>query len=409
MNINQHFTQYCGLVFLTLASCVLKAEDISDDFKPYVNEKISYDNNLFLLPNNNSRLVGSFNPNAKRYDVINQVSAGLDYSYAVLQQKLNLQLNVNNNTYAYNSDLNYIGTTDSASWNWQIGKYLTGDIGYGYSRYLDIFTNLQTPIKNFVTGQAPFAKVIFAFDPSWNLIGDVNQLDTSNSNSIRTPYNRQMTTGQIGINYLTPANHSIGLKYVYSDVLFVNRAPDYISELDNHYSIQSYGTKVKWIFTSKLLLNLDLDYSLLQNSHFSNRDFQGPTWNIRLNWEMSPKLLWEVSTFRNFYPSQSSYGSYLISQGVTLQPNWKAFEKLNFKSKLSYRTDDYMGPSVGSASVTGPSSRSDTVASILTEAVYSPIEKADVSLSFTVDSRHSSIQLWTYTDYITSLNGRLRF
>ena len=393
----------CQLAYSSLA---LATE--TDSFQPYVNEKIFYDSNLLLLPNKNDRPFSW--PGSQRADVVNQLTAGAKFESSFKRQKFHADLSVRDNRYANNQPLNYIGTDDKLSWDWRLGKHFYGQLAYGYQQYMDSFSYYQTILNNIISANNAVFDVKYTWHPRWTLKGGVDFLDTSNSNEQRLTFNRQNTKTVMSLNYLISTNYTQAIEYSYTNVDYINRPPNYRSDRDNQYAIESIGVKSFWyLCPKKLHLITELNETMLKNAHFSNRDFSSPTGKLTLTWDVSSKVQWVLIGWRDVLSSQSSYGSYVITEGISPSLEWRPRAKLTFKARYAYRTDNYSGPSSADVVRNSSNIRLDTVTTTQAEVIYKPHSDIELGLTLKAETRDSSLSVWSYTDYISAVSAKLTF
>lgn len=97
--------------------------DLSDIFKPFVADTVTYDDNLFRRSSNVNAVMPS---GFVKDDVMNQATVGSAINYTLGRQKFNLNLSVSDNRFVNNQSMDNVSTNDRAVWQWQLGRQLSG-------------------------------------------------------------------------------------------------------------------------------------------------------------------------------------------------------------------------------------------------------------------------------------------
>jgi len=375
------------------------AADETAILQPVVSESIQYDSNLFYLSSGANAL--SLQPGSSKSDLMNQISAGLIVNYPFGRQKLLLNLLVSDNRFVNNQFLDNISTDDRADWIWEIGKELSGDAGYSYKHALSQSAYIQQPIKNIVTSDNAFLNANYAWHPNWKVSAGANWSEYTNSNKSRQIYNYQTTLGQIGLRYVSPSENSVGIEYIFQNYDYLNRSPDLINLIDNRFNINTVNALLNWKATNKIDLDGKIGYTILQNGHFSERDFIGATWSLGLSWSATAKTQFSLLTSRGLFSSQTSYGSYVIVDTVGFMSTWTMSSKMTINSNISYITYDYAGIPILVKTLLSntQNSRNDTQFIGKTEVIYEPIRNAEVKLTLIANKRDSTVPSADFLDY----------
>lgn len=187
-----------------------------DTFHPYISTSITYDDNLFRLEKN---------PLA---DTIFQAAVGLNMNWELARQRFILNLAVNDNKFDRNKFLDYVGTDVQARWNWQLGNHLNGEMGYTNSTTLGSFTDISnTKVNNQRTQERLFFNSKWLFHPSWQLGLGVYRSTFDYGDSQQKTLNREESTVEASLQYLSSSSSKVGIKLRESDFRYPFRTfPD---------------------------------------------------------------------------------------------------------------------------------------------------------------------------------------
>jgi hypothetical protein len=115
-----------------------------------VGDQEAYDNNLYRLPTNVTDLAALGIGTGSREDHINTSTAALDGAWSLGKQVVVLDVQVADNRYAQNTDLNNVSSIDKVVWDWQIASALSGQLGADYLRTQAGFVNTTIYTRNIV-------------------------------------------------------------------------------------------------------------------------------------------------------------------------------------------------------------------------------------------------------------------
>lgn len=391
---------------LTLAAAVQAEVDKTETFEPYIADHLSYDDNLFRLANgvDQSEVL---KPGMSKSDIVNQFTIGTRIVYPLSRQRLMIDLRLDDNRFASNTDLNNLSTADRVAWKWTLGRQLSGDLGYGYKHSLASFAYTQFFLKDMISEHDGFFDLEYHWHPRWKLKTGARWQDSTHSNGLRSFLDQQTATGLIGLTYSTPAANSAGLEYRYSGVYLPNRNLTPAMLIDNHYRVQTFGAVLGWKFTGKTRIDARVGYSSLENRRYTQRDFSGPTGRVSLEWAATAKTRLNLSGWRDLQPSQTLDASYMVAQGVSLSPAWDITAKLSLMGRVSYEKLDFEGDPGLAAGAFGP--RRDTLWTARVGLNYRLLRKLELGLAYQAERRTSTRRLADFDDNSVFASARLEF
>ena len=374
--------------------------DLSNIFKPYVSDTVTYNDNLFYQ-NSLAKHATVLPPLSKgqagltliKDDVMNQATAGSAINYTLGRQKFNLNLRVSDNRFANNKFLDHVSTNDRAAWQWQLGRQLSGDAGYTYTRAMGGFTNTTFFGLDIITGNNAFANLDYAWHPRWKVRAGLNWQDYQHGASQRKNLDQQTATALVSLNYATPSNNSLGLQYSFVDGKYPNRELVASRAFDNKYQQHSANTLLTWKITEKTSFNGTVGYTVRQYPDFSQRNFSGETWDLMLSWTPTAKVMLSLAGWRHLTNWADQTASYIVTEGFSVSPMWQPLPKLALTAKFTRQSLDYAGdPGL----VIGFAPRKDTLLSGQVSLVYTPVPNAEITLGYQAGTRDTNRLLLDY-------------
>ncbi|MFZ4702092.1 MAG: outer membrane beta-barrel protein [Candidatus Methylumidiphilus sp.] len=391
--------------------------DLSDIFKPYVAETVTYDSNLFRFNSSVGHTYLKINKNPStgqvetqeliKNDVMNQATVGSTVNYDLGRQKLVLDLTVSYNSFLNNSILNNVSSNDRVAWQWQLGRQFSGDVGYAYTRAMGGFTNTTFYNLDMINDNNVFTNLNYAWHPRWRVRTGFDFLDSQHSASARKDLDRRIYTGSIGVDYTTPSFNSTGLRYAYSDGNFPNRQiattstiPSTSGLVNNNYQQHNASTLLKWKITEKTSFSGDVGYTNREYPNNTPRNFSGLTYNLMLSWAPTSKTLLSVSGWRALSSWSDVTATYVLTDGFSISPTWQISPKLAVTGNFSHQTLQYdagQGQAIGNFTLCNNtnncSQRLDTVLSGTVKVAYTPASNVELSLGYLGATRSTNYTL----------------
>lgn len=379
-----------------------------------------HDSNVFRLSDNAPLPAG-----ASKSDTIYRVGLGLKANLPISRQHLLLDAKIDNYTYDRNSQLDNFAYRAGAAWRWQVGSPLSGDIGYTRQRYLGDLGEVQASVRDMITQDRFYATAGYLVTPRWRVRGGVDWTKWDHSEVTRDTLDLRVASTTVGLDYITPANNSIGGQFKYSHGNYANRQVFAGSAISNDYDEYETSAVLHWVLTGKSEFNARLGYTKREHDEVTARDFGGGTGRLSLDWAPGGKTLINASVWREIYSVEErgtlgeggleqAAASYVISSGASIGPTWAPTVKLVFQGKLVHEKRKYEGdPGIvfGVAPVVGApgAHREDTFNGLRLSAGYTPIRALRLSLSAEHGKRDSNAFLRDYDYNLISANARFQF
>jgi hypothetical protein len=271
------------------------------------------------------------------------------------------------------------------------------------------FTNTTFYGLNIITFNNPFANFNYAWHPRWKVRAGLSWQDITNSASQWAGNDQEYVTALVGLNYATPSNNSLGLEYSFTDAKYPNRQLDASALIDNKYQQHSINALLTWKITEKTSLNGKAGYIIMLYPDYSQRDYSGETYDLTLNWVPTAKISVGLSAWRGLGMWADVTASYVVAEGFSVSPMWRASPKLALTAKFSRLTYDYTGDQIN----VGTPTRQDTVLNGQVSLVYTPVPNAEITLGYLAGKRDTinppNNQPYDYVFNSVSCSAMLKF
>jgi exopolysaccharide biosynthesis operon protein EpsL len=375
-------------------------------FSPFVADSLVYDSNLFRLPPDVD-VKGVVGPDAGRSDYTNSASAGLSATWLVgNRQSIDLDLRVDDNRFKTNDDLNNVSTADRLVWNWGLGGVLSGQVGADYSRYLASFVNTDVYTRNLINQTEYFAAARMQLGPRWALFGGL--LDATNSLTApeSSSNDSRRKSVDIGADFATGAQDSIGFDYRYTDSTYPNPIDINGETIRGDFREDRAQLLVKYLLSDKTTIDATAGYLKREYTSTSIGDFAGDIWRVALAWLPTQKTELDANVWRQLQADLTADTDYFVSTGARIAPIWNATEKISLSLVVSRDSRKYVGTNPGQAL---GEQRRDTVTGESASLIYTATRALSFNASFGHENRSSNFPQFPYVDNKASAGVNFKF
>jgi hypothetical protein len=378
---------------------------------PFVQYQYTYDNNLFRLPSSPKDYlpgVTALPPGISLADHLNTASAGVDGHWVISQQSVDYGLEVDENRFVRNTDLNNTSGTGKAVWNWSFASDLTGQLGANYSRSLAGFSDSFYFQRDIIDRQEYFFNGRYQIGPRWAVYGTLDDSYIKNQGTNQEFNDLDLESGKVGVEMATSQANTIGAEYRFTHGHYphqdatLNGVP-----FDPDYNENSGVVLVKYAPTEKTTLNADAGY--LQRNYPDNPGvgaFSGDIWHLKFLWQATEKTSLSVTGSRDLQAYLYAQSDYFVQQGVAASPVWVQSDKITWVAVVAWYKQDYIEASFSNI-VVGP--RRDTLSSEQGGIQYTPIRALVLTFDYRHELRHSNQAAFGYTDNLASAGAKFKF
>jgi hypothetical protein len=383
--------------------------DTPDQYKVFVSDQYSYDDNVFRLPTYFPFIangpVNGLAPDASRQDHFDTVSVGTDDHWGFSRQSLSLMLQLSENYFVRNTNLDNTSGIGDFLWTWQFGSLLSGHVGVDYVRQLANSSQTLFYGKDLVTSYNDYADLRYELGPHWTVFGGLRNFDTTNS-AVEVQvndYRSQAANG--GLEYATSAKDTIGAEYRYTTAHAPQNA--LYAGFDVHdYTEKTARINVKYLPTDKTSIDGYGGYLQREYPNTDVGEFSGDVWRVNFNWQPTDKTRLIASAWRDLQAYVAAESNYFIAKGESFSPTWAGSEKITLSATFSWVKQDYIASSPGFITL---GARRDTVNSQIVSLIYFPERSVTLTLSYENESHNSNVSQFVYADRLMSAAVKVAF
>ena len=386
------------LAFLLISGIFSSPVVAGGEFTPYVGFSVVKDDNLYRLDSDIN--VSALASPISKEDTIYQTKAGVAVDWMLSRQKVLADVSVTDNQFDKNSNLNYTGQAVDLKWNWLVGSYLTGQLGWSQKQTLNDFSNTATQNSSKKDQQTLNFLGKWRYAPDWEVGVKLSSYDLSYDLQALQANDRRSAKKALFWNYITHAGNRVGVTWQREDGEYPERELTVLSVIDPKYQQDSLLLNVVWQVTIKSKLSADIGWNGRTHPTLSERDYDGFNTKIAYAWFPTAKTMLDVNLYRQLVSSNYVDSTFSENTGYTVSAAWRMSEKVSFNGMFKQETRDYV------AQVNGFKERYDSVVASVT---YQPYSMLDISLQLNQSLRDSTRLLRDYEAQTIVLDINVKF
>lgn len=388
-----------ALLLLPLALFAPIASGLEGEpFGFYVGGGLSYDNNLLRLPSNLSPADVGVGDRPRGTWIGNAfVRATTDLKPG----RQEIRAYVQGNAYRYEdySYLNWEGVDFGAAWLWRVGDRWNGNLSYDQLKFLSGLADLRALVQNLRTVKIGRADAEYWLHPEWRLTGGYARTMIENSDALIATTDLNEDAFALGFKYVSTEKNYVIFGARYAKGEYPNRSqPSVIG--DTSYDQYGAGVDLAWAIGGNTDVFGRIAYTERRFPNLSQRNFSGPTGNLRADWRWSPRTGLLAQVRREIGGIEDVTANYILTTAIRVSPYWRVTELIRLDASYEYQDRDYRGEP-GVAIGLGPQ-RNDKYNIAGLGALWTPTRNWQLGLRVVYSNRNSNIPFNDFDD-VTAL------
>ena len=271
---------------------------------------------------------------AEQADTITRFGAGIRHEARVIgRQRVRLEARGDYYKYDRLSALDHFGYSLAGNWLWEVGNQLSGSLLFGYDRrQIDLGETQAARLDTAKTSRVA-ATAGYLVTPSFRVRGGLAGT-RSDRDQVRETETRA-TTLTVGADYVSPLSNTIGLEYRSTD----GRAPfpepvAGIGNVDNDYKEREISLVSTYALGAQLRAGLRLGNTSRDYDQVPQRNFDGVTGRLSLDWLPGTKTLLGFEAYREPRSIIDIAASHVLVRGAAFGPRWAVTNKVVLSARL---------------------------------------------------------------------------
>lgn len=374
-------------------------------FSPFIEAAIGYDDNVFRISKDldPQATIGS----ASRADVYRRTLLGLNLNLALGRQRLSAGLAWNDTRYQRFRDASFAGRELHATWLWQLGDRLHGQLGHRETLALASFAFIQARSPDVLDTRYTFWDASYRLAPRWRAEAGLSRLEQSNRDPARSASDIEIVGGESTFSYVSRAGNSLGLRVRAEDGRFPHPATAAASPIDYAYRQSGADLVADWTLSGVSRLRGRIGRVSRRYRQLPQRDFAGAVARAEYDWRPTGKLSLSAIVQRDISAYEGVSSNFVMIKGITLRPSLRLSAKTGLSAEIESSVLDYLGdPGLAAAASSG---RVDRVHAAGLELSYRPTRAATLQLRLRRERRASNVPLADYSAETAFVSARIAF
>jgi exopolysaccharide biosynthesis operon protein EpsL len=363
-----------------------------------------HDSNPFRL-SSDADAASALGSTSKSDNIYRLGAAGL-YEFRHSRQKVIAEASLDQYWYRNFSDLNNTSYNLRGEWLWEAGNRWDGSLGFLHRRYLEAFSNIQANIKDMIEQDRAYGSANYRFHPRVKVTVDLNWTDSDHGAESRQTLDSEIRNAAFTLNWVTPAENTVGLQYRHADARYPNSEFVAGSLVDNAYTEDEVSLVSRWRMTGTSTLVARVGHTERKFDQLPNRNFSGPTWRVTYQWRPAGKAGLDASAWQEISEFEDLSANYVRSTGASVSPTWSLTQQVSLRGRVLYQIRDYLGDP-GVVAIT--ERREDEETLLQLAAIWTPYRQTDVTFALDAGKRTSNEALADYEYQAVSATLTRRF
>jgi hypothetical protein len=224
--------------------------------------------------------------------------------------------------------------------------------------------------------------------PDWRLTGGYVLTVIENSDAVIATTDLTENAFALGFKFVSTERNYVVFGVRYADGDYPNRSqPSVIG--DTGYKQYGAGVDLAWALGGNTDVAGRLAYTERKFPNLSQRDFSGPTGNIRLNWRATVRTGILAIVRREIGGIEDVTANYILTSAIRVAPYWRITERIRLEGWYEYQDRDYRGEP-GVALGLGPQ-RNDKYNFVGVNALWTPTRNWQLGLGLVYSNRNSNV------------------
>ena len=376
---------------------------VAGPFKLFVQETVSWDDNVYRLPSASPDRPGSDVP--QRGDTYYTTSAGVSFDVPFGRQHLLGNVTINDSRYQTYSRLDYTGHDARLAWQWQAGNDASGTLAYSDTSAPQSFAGVQARVTDLLRTKLALASATFYGDRPLRLDVGAAWLDQTNGNWVNRYDNIDVLRADVAISHVWPSKDSLGFVFRGEDGRYPERTGDITAVLPAAYRQYDTGATFDWKLTGLSRFRGNLEYASRRWDSHPERDWDGFVGYLQYDWNPSAKLSLSAIARRQINPYETQKATFELTTGATLVPTWRPTERIDVVATLDYSERNYLGgPQAACGIAPG---NNDRLASATLNLAWRPMRLVTLQVGGQYQDCSSGVPHAAYTAGVLSVGIRI--
>ena len=348
VNFRLKFNGYLLPIALLATVSIDSRADEADALNFFVGQGVTYDNNLFRLPDGvYPSAVATGVPDPPRSDTYFNTYAGIRFDKVYSRQHLRADFTVTHYAYRTFSYLDFNGVSGRAAWDWAIGDRWNGVLAYNQTQTPSNYAT-QTGFRTaYQLYQRAAADANYWWHPDWSAGAGVAKVRSNYNNSVNPFSEYDADVADARVTYRPSSGNQIRLVVRRTDGNYPNRIASPTGFLAQTFTQDDYEAEAKWALGGHSRLFGRVGYTSVNygGATLGLRDFDGPTARFVYDWTPTGKTTVSLVLRRDLgpEPQDNLNASFVATSAASIAATSAVTSKISLRGFAEWRKREYGG------------------------------------------------------------------
>jgi hypothetical protein len=273
-------------------------------------------------------------------------------------------------------------------------------------QFLSALNDFRALEQNLRTVDIARATAEYWLHPRWHLVGGYTGTFISNSGELLGTTDVDTNALSAGFKFVSTQQNYVIFGGRYTDGDYPNRSQPTIIG-DTGFTQYDVGVDISWGVGGKTELLGNVAYTRREFPNLTERNFDGPTGSIRLNWRATESSGVNATVLRQIGGIEDVTANYILTTSASVAPYWFVTPKVRLGVRYEYSLRDYQGePGVAIGLV---QQREDRYNYFGATAAWLPTRNWQIGLAVVYSTRHSNIPNTDFDDLTATATVQFGF
>lgn len=366
-----------------------------------IKQDLVWEDNLFRLADGARPVIeGARRPREDRLG-ITTLAAQLDRTYS--RQRLTADLALVRSDYREFDHLDFTAHNFGAAWQWVLGNQWNGTMSGQQEERLRSFSDRVGTVRSINTYRRYRADARYLVHPQWSIGAGWARTDSrfDDRDSAGSEYIEDAVEALA--QYRSRAGSTLALVGRTADGRYPERNETLTSV--TRYTQRDLLVRADWGVSGNSRVSGQAGYTARRYPHAGDKDFNGLTGRLTLDWRPTGKLALGVTARREMGAQEDVADNFVVTRALSIDPVWQLGNKLRARGRLEWLRRDYGGDPFGIAGA----DRDDRTQSRALALEWSPASNLSLQVGAREERRSSSDASPGYRASSVFLSAKLAF
>jgi len=269
------------------------------------------------------------------HELVSRLGVGGRWDQRVVgRQSVHLEGRLDGYVYDRFSDLDNIAYAGLGEWRFEVGNDLAGTVGVSRRKFQASLSEIQRATHDPITETVVNTGARYALGPHLGVRGGASFIEYNRPS--RSFSNTRTVVGTGGIDYVTSLGNVIGVEASqgHGDAPVDESVDPLHIFVSNGYRQRDVGVVTAWTIGTFVRVAGRVGRTERQYTELPGRDFNGPTWNLVMQWTPTAKTVLVLESSKRVTSIIDIGASHIVAKEVGFGPGWAPTAKLNFQARL---------------------------------------------------------------------------